>query len=202
MKYYAVRKGKVTGIFTVWDECQDSVKGYPGAEFKSFKTQAEAEEYLAGQAVSKTDISESTKGIEDLPEGFAFVDGSFNQATGVYGYGGFLMTKNGPEYFSGNGNDPEMASMRNVAGEISGAMRAVELAKQTGMSKVIINYDYSGIEQWAIGGWKCNKTGTKAYAEFMKKAGITIEFRKIKGHTGVPGNEKADQLAKEACGVR
>lgn len=45
-KYYAVRRGKKTGIFTSWPECQRQVSGYPGAEFKSFKTQTEANEWL------------------------------------------------------------------------------------------------------------------------------------------------------------
>ena len=36
MKYYAVRKGRTPGIFMDWASCQESVKGYKGAEFKSF----------------------------------------------------------------------------------------------------------------------------------------------------------------------
>ena len=35
-KIYAVRKGKLVGIFRSWDECRDSVNGYPGAEYKGF----------------------------------------------------------------------------------------------------------------------------------------------------------------------
>lgn len=45
-KFYAVRKGMVTGILDTWDECRDSVHGYPGAEYKSFGTRSEAETYL------------------------------------------------------------------------------------------------------------------------------------------------------------
>ena len=35
-KMYAVKKGRVTGIFTSWDECRDAVEEYPGAEYKVF----------------------------------------------------------------------------------------------------------------------------------------------------------------------
>ena len=35
-KYYAVRKGREIGIFTDWSECEKQIKGYSGAEFKSF----------------------------------------------------------------------------------------------------------------------------------------------------------------------
>ena len=37
-KFYAVRKGKKTGIYTTWDECKEQVDGYPKAEYKGFKT--------------------------------------------------------------------------------------------------------------------------------------------------------------------
>ena len=45
--FYAVRKGKTTGIFETWDECQEQVKGFAGASFKSFDSRAEAEEWLS-----------------------------------------------------------------------------------------------------------------------------------------------------------
>ena len=45
-KYYAVKKGKKTGIFRTWDECKASVDGCPGAEYKGFAQLAEAESYL------------------------------------------------------------------------------------------------------------------------------------------------------------
>lgn len=45
-KYYAVKKGKKTGIFSTWEECRASVEGCPGAEYKGFAELAEAESYL------------------------------------------------------------------------------------------------------------------------------------------------------------
>ena len=48
MKYYAVAKGRKTGIFTSWDDCQDQVKGFSGAVFKSFSTEKEAKRFLSG----------------------------------------------------------------------------------------------------------------------------------------------------------
>lgn len=50
-KYYAVKKGKKTGIFKTWEECRASVDGCPGAEYKGFGQLAEAEAYL-GAALS------------------------------------------------------------------------------------------------------------------------------------------------------
>lgn len=35
----------------------------------------------------------------------------------------------------------------------------------------------------------------------LKKEGMKIKFLKVKEHTGIEGNEIADQLAKQAVGV-
>ena len=45
--YYAVAKGRTTGIFTTWDEAKREVTGYKGAVFKKFKTLDEAKAFLA-----------------------------------------------------------------------------------------------------------------------------------------------------------
>ena len=42
-KYYVVWKGRKTGIFTSWAECEKQVKGFVGAEFKAFGLLKEAE---------------------------------------------------------------------------------------------------------------------------------------------------------------
>ena len=82
-KFYAVKKGKVPGIYTSWDACKSMVHGFPGAVYKGFATRAEAEQFL-----------EEKKEEQKEPENYAFVDGSFNSATSVYGYGGFLVYNN------------------------------------------------------------------------------------------------------------
>jgi len=42
-KYYVVWKGRKTGIFTSWAECEKQVKGFVNAEYKAFGTLKEAE---------------------------------------------------------------------------------------------------------------------------------------------------------------
>ena len=194
-KYYAVKKGKKHGVYRTWDECKAQTDGFSGAIFKSFKTQEEAEAFIGNK---KEDTIEDKK-----PQVYAFVDGSFNVKTGVYGYGGFLFDGQDKHILSGSGDDAEMATMRNVAGEILGSMAAVEKAIELGIKELSIYYDYMGIEMWATGAWKRNKEGTIAYHEYMNSVRdkIQINFIKVKGHSGVEGNEEADILAKKAVGV-
>ena len=191
-KYYAVRKGRNTGIYRTWDECKSQVFQYAGAEYKSFTTEQEALEYIG--RLKNNDVQS---------ESYAYVDGSFNIATGVYGYGGFLMHDGIRYELSGNGSDKEMASMRNVAGEILGSMAAVKKAIELGLKDISIFYDYAGIKAWAVGEWKRNKKGTIEYYNYITSVrdSINIRFVKVRGHSGVEGNEEADRLAKRAVGL-
>ena len=45
-KYYAVLKGRKTGIFTSWADCEEQISGFSGALYKSFRTRGEAEAAL------------------------------------------------------------------------------------------------------------------------------------------------------------
>lgn len=131
----------------------------------------------------------------------AYVDGSFEVSLGRYAYGCVILTPEGEIIRkSGGGNEPEAAALRNVTGEMLGAMNAVKWSLEHGYTAVDIRYDYMGIEMWATGGWKAKNPLTQKYAEYMQKnaAKIKITFKKIAAHTGDKYNEEADQLAKAA----
>jgi len=49
-KYYAVMKGRKTGIFTQWEDCKRQVQGFPEAVYKSYPTRQEADAAIAAFA--------------------------------------------------------------------------------------------------------------------------------------------------------
>ncbi|SDB26167.1 ribonuclease HI [Pseudobutyrivibrio sp. YE44] len=206
--FYAVRVGKTPGIYKTWPECQANTSGFPGAVFKGFETLAEAEAFMAGVAenASVNAVSPNKEdGVTNLPEIYAFTDGSYNIATGVYGFGGFLHYSNSEDdvEIRGNGNDPEEAVSRNVAGEVHGAVAAMHKAVELGLTEMTLFYDYEGVEKWPTGMWKTNKKISKFYVEeYMQlRDKLKVNFVHVKAHTGIPGNEAADRMAKEEVGI-
>lgn len=220
--YYAVKKGKRTGIFHTWQECKDSVDGYPGAQYRGFATKNEAQAYLSGAANREPSAQEFLSGTgKDEPgaqgnaaeqeyesearclpgQVLAYVDGSFDVSIGKYSFGCVMLTPEGETVReSGNGDNPQSLALRNVTGEMLGAMFAVKWSAVNGYSAVEICYDYMGIEMWATGGWKAKNELTQKYAAFMRENSkrIRITYRKIAAHTGDKYNEEADKLAKAA----
>lgn len=204
--FYAIKCGRVPGIYASWDEAKVQVEGFPGADCKCFAAEAEARAYLGEDVVQEAEGNDGATCDTDLPcDGdYAFVDGSYNPAAKTYGYGGFLVHDGVEHVLMDAGDDAENAEMRNVAGEIHGAMAAVRKAIELGCESITLFYDYRGIEEWARGRWKANKAKTREYRDFMHAAMtcIDITFVHTPGHTGIPGNERADELAKKAVGLK
>jgi len=72
-KYYAVKKGKNPGIYTSWEECENEVKGFPSAVFKSFDSYEKAQSYLKdekNQNNSMITTKENTKVFYAVVKGF------------------------------------------------------------------------------------------------------------------------------------
>lgn len=198
-KYYAVRSGYHIGIFNTWEECRKEVSGYSGAEYKSFTKLSDAQEYLGvNQQLSLFD-----EPVTEKNTAVAYVDGSYNIETKEFACGVIIFHDGKETTYSRAFSDPELATMRNVAGEIEGAKLAMQYCVDNNIEEIDIYFDYEGIEKWCSGAWKTNKNGTIAYKKFYDEISksVKVNFIKVKGHSGDKYNDMADRLAKDAIGI-
>ncbi|PRX34770.1 ribonuclease HI [Orenia metallireducens] len=124
-----------------------------------------------------------------------YVDGSY--LDGNIGYG--LVVLKGDKVvdeLSGYVSDPDAQDSRQVGGELVATQEAVRWCQQRGIKRVAIYYDLENIKKWATGEYKTNKPLTQNFKDFMDSVNIEINWHKVKAHTGVKWNERADELAK------
>ena len=204
-KYYAVKKGRIPGIYFTWEDCKKQIEKYSGAIYKSFPTMEEAAEFIEGinKIEGKQESKEKKESVvspKNSDAMVAYVDGSYNIATKEFSYGMVILYKEEELKFASKVDNPSLASMRNVAGEIKGAEMAMRYAIEKGCKELWIYHDYEGIARWCLGDWKTNKEGTKAYKAYYDsiKNHLNVTFHKVKGHSGDKYNDIADQLAKSA----
>ena len=97
IKFYVVWKGRQTGVYTTWAECQAQTNGYPQAVFKSFETRELAEKAFidtSAKYVGKNKKVVSSLSKEELAligdpiDDSIAVDGAWNNNTGLVEYQG------------------------------------------------------------------------------------------------------------------
>lgn len=194
-KYYAVKAGKVKGIYATWAQCKAQVHGYPGALFKSFTALEEAKQYMEGQVRPANSVMDED--AIDEEQYHIYVDGSYYDKAYSWGFAAYLGNKL-IHTANGRGTNKAAAQIHNVAGELEAAVQAVEWAQKEKIKRITIHHDYVGISEWAEKRWKTNNEITKQYALFMSSHLNWVDFKKVTGHSGVEGNELADKLAKAA----
>ena len=205
--YYAIEAGGQKRIFNNWSECQTFRDRAPqGARYKGFNSEREAKAFLNEEvAAPAPEPAKSHSDIAPDPNvAVAYTDGSYNPATGEWGYGVILFPSASEaelHQLSGKGN--WCADARNVIGEVTGAVQAIKAAVEMGFKRIVIYHDYEGVEAWATGRWKTNKEISQWYKKMVTEYSkdIEIRFKKVVGHTGVTYNEAADKLAREAAGL-
>lgn len=101
----------------------------------------------------------------------------------------------------------------NNSGEIQAIILAIQISKEHGIQKLMINTDsmyvIQAVTQW-MPAWKkkqWKKTGggeLKNLEDFQKldkelTKDITVRWNHVAGHAGIQGNENADKLAREGA---
>ncbi len=217
--FYAVQKGKETGIFLTWPECQAAIQGVSGAKYRKFAKREEAEAFVSeGAKVSEKSTVKQTFAKQAIsePDYYVYTDGACSN-------NGRVGSKAGIGIWFGEGD------VRNVSQALSaGATNNVaELTAILGVHALIASDITAGKRvcivsdsQYAI---RCAETyGAKQASEGWTKeipnkelvrrvyetyAGLTgVQFLYVAAHTeGTDrhsvGNAGADKLANLAIGV-
>jgi len=79
MSYYAVKKGIEPGIYNSWEECSNQIDGFPGAEYKKFKTMEEANDFLN----TKTIFMGSSKVVRKITSEAVLESDSLKPSLGI-----------------------------------------------------------------------------------------------------------------------
>lgn len=211
MKFYAVAVGKNIGIYTDWNECKKQINGVPGAQFKSFFTRADAENYL--KARLNKDVSNNNQ-IDELPlfnKTKMYTDGSYKDNKGGYGIkiiysDGEVVEDYGKLPIGPNGEKPT-----NQRAELYAIKRGLEITEGNLVIYSDSMYAIKCMTEW-IKDWKRNKwTNSRGDAvvnqdlikdidKLMKDR--QISFVHVYAHKGIPDNERVDQLANRGRVVR
>lgn len=193
-KYYAIRQingETVNEILTSWDECKAKVNGVR-AEYKSFKTEQEANDYLCAYVEE-----EKEEDVLANPNNHIYyVDGSY--LNDVIGWGFVYVKDRTPITKMCGGILPTKGTSRNITGELESAKMAIRHAISNGLKEIYIVNDYQGISSYVTGAWQPDKQESKDYTNWVNsvKDKISIKFVKVKGHTNNIFNDMVDEIAK------
>lgn len=130
----------------------------------------------------------------------AWVDGSNKQDT-LFSYGCVFVEDGVAVHEHMKAYDtPTHTKYRNVAGETYGVLYALSHALKTKATTLNVYHDYNGLQKWADGEWKAGNELSQLYVSLVNEARnhMSITFHKVKAHSGVEFNERADKLAKLA----
>jgi len=204
MSFYAVANGREIGIFTNWNDCNRSIKGYSGCKFKKFGTRKEAEDFILSSETIETDF---------VPDYYVYTDGACsnngrkNASAGIGIYFGEKDTRNVSERIEGK--------QTNNTAELTAIIRVYDLLKEDiekGKKIMIVSDSEYAIRCVTSYGSKCEKSEWKKaipnqemvkYAYELYKNCPNIGFKHIMAHTQKKdihsiGNEQADRLANES----
>lgn len=134
-----------------------------------------------------------------------YTDGACSRNPGPGGWGAILIYGDTERELSGG-----EAHTTNNRMEILAAIEALEVLKRPCRVDLFTDSQYlrQGITEW-IHGWKARgwRTASKAPVKnvelwqrldaLVASGGHRIDWRWVKGHSGDPGNERADQLANK-----
>ena len=208
-KFYAVKRGRKTGLYTVWAECAAQVKGFQGAVYKGFMTEEEAWAWLGGvDACAEQPRAAAEMAAPSAPDADYIIhtDGScLRNPGGAGGWAAVIETAATGAVEEKSGGDPETTNNRM---ELTAALMALSAVPEGARVALYTDSQYLKnaftkfwLPAWKKRGWK------KADGEPVLNQDVwvqldaafaarQVQFQWVKGHAGNPRNERCDALAR------
>ena len=210
-KYYAVKRGRKTGIFTVWADCAAQVQGFQGAVYKGFMTEDEACSWLDGTAVSAASPAgrKSAPPEPDEPADADYIihtDGScLRNPGGAGGWAAVIETAATGAVAEHSGGAVETTNNRM---ELTAALMAVtavpagaRIALYTDSQYLKNAFTKFWLPAWKKRGWRKADGAPVLNQDLWMELDAAfaerhVRFHWVKGHAGNPRNERCDELAR------
>jgi len=220
-KYYAVARGRATGIFSAWfgtGNAEEQVRGFAGARYKGFADIEEARIWLREQQSAPNKKRTARKPRPDATAArtatavsshdadvIIYTDGGCSCNPGPGGYGAVILAGGKRRELSGGFKHTTNNRMELMA-------CIVALKSITPGASVLVHSDsqyvVNGISKgwaarWRAQGWMRTKTDAAENYDLWQElldvcAPLNVRFAWVKGHAGNPENECCDQLATQA----
>lgn len=209
MPFYAVKVGKVTGIYTTWTDCKKNIFKYSGAIYKKFDTRSDAELFIKNDTTSASQIINDDYDFLDCiniyTDGGCINNGKKNAKASI----GIFFSENDERNESRKLKSNGIYKLTNNRAELKAILVALsKVVDEIKMNKcVIIHTDSS----YSIKAFTTDFTQKRNEADipnidYIKKGYKiikkypNIKFHYVKAHTESTdihsiGNYNADQLA-------
>ena len=208
-KFYAVKRGRKTGLFTVWAECAAQVKGFQGAVYKGFMTEEEARAWLGGaDARTEQPRVAAEMAAPSAPDADYIIhtDGScLRNPGGAGGWAAVIETTATGAVEEKSGGDPETTNNRM---ELTAALMALSAVPEGARVALYTDSQYLKnaftkfwLPAWKKRGWKKADGEPVLNQDLWVQldaafAARQVQFHWVKGHAGNPRNERCDALAR------
>lgn len=217
-KFYAVARGRNTGIFSSWfgpGGAEAQIKEFPGARFKGFPSIEEARQWMADSATAPAKPKAERKGPSAAQSPLrapvagqivVYTDGGCSYNPGPGGYGAVILAADTRQELSGG-----FRLTTNNRMELMGCIEALKALPPASPvllfsdSKYVVDAVTKGwAKKWKRNGWMRTPTemaqNPDLWDELLTLCGKhTVDFSWVKGHAGTPENERCDRLATTAA---
>lgn len=209
-KYYAVAAGRTCGIFTDWPTAEAQVKGFPGARFMSFASEAEARAWLADPQYRSREEKKPPAPVRQAPPGHlpddgivVHTDGGCLNNPGPGGYGVVIEEDGGRRELSGGfrlttNNRMELMAAIVALEQLRGTSRYIHLYSDS--SYLVNGIEKGWAKKWRKNGWSRSDGGAALNSDLWRRLldlleAMDVNFHWLKGHAGHEQNERCDRLA-------